>query len=219
MILKYCWNRETQLPELSDPDQFLQPQEWKRWNEEMARRVNLQELHEGLEIEFPRVRDLPTRFRVSKEAGTSNRVPNYTLESVEPWPPSFNGHTSRPAAPLAWPEHFLAEVQAHVTNMQADKESRPGILYLLDDLRELVRQGPPDLALQLVHAFAAIQYLRYTASPDQHRRALTYYEISLDALDAQLLQELRSAPPSIAHRLAAWFGFLRPSRDSSHGGK
>lgn len=219
MILKYCWNRDTQLPELSDPEQFLQPHEWKRWNEEMARRVNLQELHEGLEIEFPRVRDLPTRFRVSKEASTSNRVPNYTLESVEPWPPSLNGHTSTPATPLAWPEQFLAEVQAHVENMQADKESRPGLLYLLDDLGELVRQDPADLALQLVHAFAAIQYLRYAAHPDQHRRALTYYEISLDALDAALLKDMRNVPPTFAGRLAGLFAFLRPRQASPRGGK
>jgi hypothetical protein len=114
---------------------------------------------------------------------------------------------------------FLAEVQAHIENMQADKESRPGLLYLLDDLGELVQQGSPNLALQLVHAFAAIQYLRYAASPEQHRRALTYYEISLDALGAELLQKLRSAPPTLAHRLAAWFGLLRPSRDNSNGGK
>ncbi len=106
MILQYCWNRDTQLPELRDPQQLLQPQEWKRWNEEMARRVNLQELHDGLEIEFPGVRDLPTRFRVRKEAGTSNRVPNYTLESVEPWPPpSRNGHgPGSVARPVGWPQ-------------------------------------------------------------------------------------------------------------------
>jgi len=220
MILKYCWSPDMQLPELSDPDQLLQPQERKRWNDEMARRVNLQELHDGLEIEFPRVRDLPTRFRIRKEAGPSNRVPNYTLESVQPWPlPLCNGHGPKSTAPLAWPPQFLAEVQAHVANMQADKESRPGLLYLLDDVGELVRQGPPDLALQLLHAFAAIQYLRYAASPDQHRRALTYYEISLEALDAALLKNLRNVPPTFAERLAGLFGFLRPSREAPRGGK
>jgi len=92
-------------------------------------------------------------------------------------------------------------------------------MYLVDDLGELVRQGPADLALQLLHAFAAIQYLRCAASPDQHRRALTYYEISLDALDAGLLQGLRAAPPTIAHRLAALFGLQRSSRDIPRGGK
>jgi hypothetical protein len=220
MKLKYCWNRDTQLPELTDPEQLLQPQEWKRWNDEMARRVNLQVLHDGLEIEFPRVRDLPTRFRISKEAGPSNRVPNYTLESVEPWPlPSQNGRGVGPATSHAWPQQFLDEIQAYVENMKVDKESRPGLLYVLDDMRDLVRQEPADLAMRLAHAFAAIQYLRYASSPDRHRRALTYYEISLDALDAELLKELRQAPMTISQRLAAMFGLLQPSRDVARGGK
>lgn len=220
MHLKYCWNPDTQLPELCDPEQLLQSHERTRWNEEMVRRVNLQELHDGLEIEFPRMRDLPTRFRVRKEVGASNRVPDYVLESMEPWPlPSRNGQGSASSAPLDWPQQFLAEVQAQIENMQADKESRPGLLYLLDDLAELVRHGPSDLALQLVHAFAAIQYLRYAASPEQHRRALTYYEISLEALDAALLVELRNVPPTFADRLAGLFAFLRPVREAPRGGK
>jgi hypothetical protein len=181
----------------------------------MARRVGLQDLHDGLEIEFPRVRDLPTRFRIRKERGASNRVPNYTLESVEPWPPEGG----RAVPPPSWQEQFLAEVRSHFEDMRPDKESRPGLLYLLDDLGELIRRNPPDPALQLVHAFAAIQCLRYASSPEQHRRPLTYYEISLEALDAALLRKLRHAPPSFAERLAGLFTFLLPSRESPRGGK
>jgi hypothetical protein len=57
-------------------------------------------------------------------------------------------------------------------------------------------------------------YLNAAASPDQHRRALTYYEIALDTLYARLLQLLHDTPPTLMERIGGLLAFLRQTRDA-----